>query len=760
MITIPESIKNLLKSDSAHKNFRVHFPNGEREDITNANIVSESVTLTESICSSQQLKIGMCETPSIEFETIGVPYIKGAEIECSLEVECPQYERQTFYGSNIFGSGTINVRPSVWFGEDVYPYNVFPIGSDLNIECRSVIGEDAKFSTVTLYFENTSRTVVYRNIAYKHITVGTDTPSADGGISKVELVLTNSQVNVLVRNECDVAISGVVYKEDIGKYVYPIPYGTYLVDSCKKQADMSHRRIVAYNKLAYKSWGLNSLIKHATSKGMYWYTNTLKVGIEGLVKLLIPSMNANYQEMTTYGDPDTVSDSYVEWEESSDSVQKIYTVELQIQHFHTGNVNFPYSILNYKLDYDDDFIDAIADIKEYLISLGLERALNVNYSQQFDPLCLEYYHFSSSAGDYDYMLEMPNSVFQGYLYIDEIGNPFQVRKGTLAFTTLGLASTYEQNQSMWQTWNYASLAMFTRVRVLYKERNVETGIETEETILKDTGFYTPMAYEDANAKTMNLFDSASGLYINLTSKKKSITMPRTNLPSGSSGTSQKKTLYLYNFNGLFDIDYKTLIQAYCEIQGKFGLITRDGDINFVSVNEAFNSPDDTVSKNDYYTLWYDDFPSKPYGRISASYKDSNGDEIYTSYDLVENFSDADYKTYDISNNYFIKNYVHTEEQMQTIFQTMGANMTDISYMPMNLSMKGRPDLEAGDVVIVNSDEQQITGFIMQRTINGIVGLTDEITSQDDTDQSLLSSLNTIYDEETGTLSLYLSETRR
>ena len=184
MITIPESIKSLLKSDSSRKNFRVHFPNGEREDITNANIVSESVTLTESICSTQQLKIGMCETPSIEFETLGVGYIRGAEIECSLEVIC------------------------------------------------------------------------------------------------------------------DSTVSGAVYREDIDQYVYPIPYGTFIVDSCKKQADMSHRQIVAYNKIAYKSWEFNDYTKNILSLGMYWYKSKLKISLEGLLKLIVPDMNANFEEMS------------------------------------------------------------------------------------------------------------------------------------------------------------------------------------------------------------------------------------------------------------------------------------------------------------------------------------------------------------------------------------------------------------------------------------------------------------------------------
>ena len=46
MLNIPESVKNLFKTDGVRKNFRVRFPDGELPDITNSSIVQESVRFT------------------------------------------------------------------------------------------------------------------------------------------------------------------------------------------------------------------------------------------------------------------------------------------------------------------------------------------------------------------------------------------------------------------------------------------------------------------------------------------------------------------------------------------------------------------------------------------------------------------------------------------------------------------------------------------------------------------------------------------
>lgn len=87
MLTIPATIQTLFKTDGVRKNFRVHFPNGEYSDITNENIVRESVHFTESLCSQEVFKFGLAEASVIEFETVGIGNMYGMTTECAYEID-------------------------------------------------------------------------------------------------------------------------------------------------------------------------------------------------------------------------------------------------------------------------------------------------------------------------------------------------------------------------------------------------------------------------------------------------------------------------------------------------------------------------------------------------------------------------------------------------------------------------------------------------------------------------------------------------
>lgn len=87
MLSIPDSIKALFRTDGIHKNFRVHFPNGEYPDITNENVVQESLKFTESLCSQDQFRFGLAEASVLEFETVGIGNMYGMTIEASIEID-------------------------------------------------------------------------------------------------------------------------------------------------------------------------------------------------------------------------------------------------------------------------------------------------------------------------------------------------------------------------------------------------------------------------------------------------------------------------------------------------------------------------------------------------------------------------------------------------------------------------------------------------------------------------------------------------
>lgn len=81
MLNISQELKDLLKKDSVHKRLIIRFPNGEHDDITNDQILTESMVLKELLCSQDELHFGTCNTTKFEV-TIAevVANIKGCVI--------------------------------------------------------------------------------------------------------------------------------------------------------------------------------------------------------------------------------------------------------------------------------------------------------------------------------------------------------------------------------------------------------------------------------------------------------------------------------------------------------------------------------------------------------------------------------------------------------------------------------------------------------------------------------------------------------
>ena len=126
MLNIPNSVKTLYQTDGVRKNFRVHFPNGEYADITNDNVVSESVKFTESLCSQSTFKFGLAEASVLEFETVGIANMYGMTIEASCEIDC----------SSLSAADKAAIAAGTWDGtwdavNEVFavPYGVFRVES-------------------------------------------------------------------------------------------------------------------------------------------------------------------------------------------------------------------------------------------------------------------------------------------------------------------------------------------------------------------------------------------------------------------------------------------------------------------------------------------------------------------------------------------------------------------------------------------------------------------------------------------------------
>lgn len=131
MLTIPASIEALLKRDTARKNFRVQFPNNAaRTDLTNEEIVQESVRFTESICSQDSFRFGLAERSVIEFETVGVTDMRGELIRCSCEIDTSNLtaaQLAEISGGSYVGELVLAADSDLGFGFYRIPYGDFVV---------------------------------------------------------------------------------------------------------------------------------------------------------------------------------------------------------------------------------------------------------------------------------------------------------------------------------------------------------------------------------------------------------------------------------------------------------------------------------------------------------------------------------------------------------------------------------------------------------------------------------------------------------
>ena len=90
MINVPVRVKDALRDGRLLKKYKINVLNDDGTTdfiIDNANLVTESVSFNEKMCSGDVLKFGLCEGTSLEFQYFGKPDISGRQINVKLDVQ-------------------------------------------------------------------------------------------------------------------------------------------------------------------------------------------------------------------------------------------------------------------------------------------------------------------------------------------------------------------------------------------------------------------------------------------------------------------------------------------------------------------------------------------------------------------------------------------------------------------------------------------------------------------------------------------------
>ena len=183
---------------------------------------------------------------------------------------------------------------------------------------------------------------------------------------------------------------------------------------------------------------------------------------------------------------------------------------------------------------------------------------------------------------------------------------------------------------------------------------------------------------------------------------------------------------------------KTVLNAICEVNGRFGRIGRNGQFQYVLPAKPRTGLFPRVGlyphtglypkvsgfgtrkeyENGYYiSCKYEDFTTQTIDKLV----------ILKSDDQIGGEAGTGSNVYIIKNNFLL--FDKTNTQLATIAATIYGEINGIWYRPCQIEAVGNPCLECGDGIRVNTtDGKVIDTIIWKRKIKGIQSLRDSITA--------------------------------
>lgn len=607
MLTVPDEIKDLLHLDTCKKNIRIHFPNGERSDVCNDLIVKDSVKFTESLCSQDTLKFGLCEASVFECETVGVGNIKGATIDVSCEIYC---------------------EPTV---------------------------------------------------------------------------------------------SGAVFKTDIQHYVYVIPYGTFVVNEAKRQADMIHRRIVAYTKIASDNWDIVNIEKIKPNIGNL-YTPKIAYWLAGNgADIIAPYCDIEAHDWTTldYGQ----HDDYFKIDTSFETHHVVSPVHNLIVGFSGCSIVWTKTPMSgrHLITFDD--FDKLFKVKK-----------NNNYVWDNVASQIKNYMGSFSSDYFDSSSPITSQIDKAIAYVKKYINGFVTYEdglnGTLTFKSSPLENEYFYPfcNGFYRTAEYKGLMWLsipTQVKITAKYNSA-----TEDSISIDLVSEHPELFK-LTIKDDYSFIGDLSLSLFTQETQSSLASVVWDYPIWENTSVLKQANALTELLGVFFKWDRNNANRIVNLKKQFEL-TPSQTLYPGSSTYPAGVTGGELLPGDYQTCWYEDEYTKPFGAVICGFKNANNDDVLFTLYLTGYDKNSDintYQTYDLSENEIIRSSTWTESQIQEFCAVIASNIEGVTYMPVDFVGRGLPYVEAGDTFeILTKSNDSITTIVLNKTTSGEQTLTDSYKS--------------------------------
>lgn len=770
MLEVNENVKELLRKDNVKKNLRIHFPNGERADIVNSNIVHESLSFTESICSQDSLKFGLCEAPVLEFQTAEVESIKGMEIEASLEVDVTDSEPVTEMIPVVDGRLTMQF---------CYVGNVeisYPIGNGVATLCEN-----------TETSEQYSAIAVPGGIGKTRINIMAPTGT------KISLTATFYNAQGVTEMEVTYAGSYIESSKDVAFPFSSVPLGRFIVDECPKESNRFEiRKITAYGYSFSHLNTFNSMEKakrrvscknnvvYKMDAEKYFYSNVIG-------EYIIPSAIYHYI--------DTLEDWNAGFGNTFSTKNKTFLFKNETSESEL-----------YYLDYDSTYsLETLRQEIEALCDANIpSKKVEIMNSFDFYANSLFWPHVSYSG--YNQWGSVGYLQGQKYLYpYASSGLDYATYERRLTIpceltlknpdtseilATFSLRDSVKMQYVVFQTEdNHVREPLWLEIpRKRNKERgcysvfeNTHFPIDVAEGLMELKGLFA--RYGRSGTMELVSLDSGFGLFPSETLYPSEELYPQ-EAGGGVYFGSEYKSI-VYEEEAL--LPYGKIIAPYfnedeeaCLLEYQIPKATNYGNEVLVSEKDL-SSIGDFIQFQHPTALITDATEARfecPYP-IASAYVGylSPGGEVYTSdiplegnptsfvvndnttgialdsiveigvtlmsqteytgsaylykYDLEQIYYNEDECiVYSLEDNYILQNCQITENELKRHLKEMENKIKHITYVPAEIDMKGLPYLESGDVIQIDSADAKLQTIILRRTMTGIQALMDSIESKE------------------------------
>lgn len=185
-----------------------------------------------------------------------------------------------------------------------------------------------------------------------------------------------------------------------------------------------------------------------------------------------------------------------------------------------------------------------------------------------------------------------------------------------------------------------------------------------------------------------------------------------------------------------ELSGQTVIEAICEINGRFGHIGRNGKLQYAKLEPfqkglypsttLFPAKDlfpqkapvlERLSKSKYISCQYEDFICQTINKLQIRQTEND----------IGAISGTGNNCYVVEDNFLV--YGKSAEDLQTVADNLYSVIHGVWYRPAQIESKGNPCYEVGDGIVVNTSQDVIYTYILVRTLSGIQALRDSYLSE-------------------------------